>query len=494
VWSWSLIGYLGGVLIGGLVRTERLVAASPLLSVVLCTFNRADRVAHTLGAVLAQEGVDVEVVVVDDGSTDATPATLAEMAGRDPRVRPVHQANAGLSAARNTGLAAATGAWVVFLDDDDVPDPGWLAALARPMGDPGVGITCCGSIFVGPDGEVIRPMPIIELPEPFGGVRAAYRAGQFAVRTELCRRAGGYLNGLGICHQYELFMRLQDEAQRRGLRIESTDANLLRIERRPAGDRRSSNPHIIYDATTWVLERHPERFARAAGEAAGFDGVRANAAARMEDWPTARRHFWSSARREPRHWRHWPRLMIALVPPLGRRVWGRHGPSAYPRSTVGVPVQTSDEPAVERELFLAWGYQENPGPALDAPSAGTATPPTDPALDRLVDRIRRRMPDLRSDHLLSGLEQDPDPVARLLQIARATEGAPALLTITDRGLSDGDQPCGPPSNPGHRREWTHDQFRLLLRSTGFHIERTWRHGTRRLLLVRTMDETPTRIN
>src|SRR6266508_28055 len=105
--------------------------SSPLLSVVLCTFNRADVVVRTLDAVLAQEGIDFEVVVVDDGSTDATPETLAAVAERDRRVRPVRQANAGLSVARNTGLAAAAGAWVVFLDDDDLPDPGWLATLAR---------------------------------------------------------------------------------------------------------------------------------------------------------------------------------------------------------------------------------------------------------------------------------------------------------------------------------------------------------------------------
>jgi hypothetical protein len=397
-----------------------------------------------------------------------------------------------LSVARNTGLAAAAGAWVVFLDDDDVPDPGWLAALARPM-VPEVGITCCGAILVDPDGDEIHPLPIIELTEPFGGVRGAYRAGQFAVRTELCRRAGGYLEGLGTSHQFELFMRLQDEARRRGLRIDSTDANVLRIERRPVGDRRSSNPYIIHDATTWVLERHPDRFARAPRQVAAFNGIRGNAAARMEDWPAARRHFWSSARQAPHRRRHWLRLALALVPPVGRWVWGRQGLLAYPPSTVGLPVQTGDGPAAERELFLAWGYEENPSPD----GSGAAPPPTPappPALRRRVERLRRRMPDLRSLHLAPGLERDADPVARLLQIARAANGAPTLLTITDRARSDPGRPYGPPSNPHHRREWTLDQFRLLLRSTGFHVDRTWRHGIHRAFLVRPMVDPPTRIN
>jgi glycosyltransferase involved in cell wall biosynthesis len=462
------------------------MSVPPLLSVVLCTFNRADQVTRTLDAVLAQDAVDLEVVVVDDGSTDATPKVLAAAAERDPRVRPVRKENAGLSAARNTGLAEATGEWTVFLDDDDVPDPGWAAALTRPMDDPGTGITCCGAILVDPDGHEIHVAPVAELPEPFGGVRGAYRAGQFAVRTELCRKAGAYLNGLGVSHQFELFMRLQDQAERQGLRIESTDANVLRIERRPVGGRRSSNPNIIYDATTWVLERHPDRFARAPEQAAAFDGVRGNAAARMDDWRAARRHFWSSARRAPRRSVSWQRLVLALAPPLGRRVWGRHGPTTSSASTVGLPVQTdADAPLAERELFLAWGYEENPAP--------TPTAVTPPPLDRHATRLRPRLPNL-AVHASPALEHDPDPVARLLQLAHDTNGAPILLAITDRSLGDPHRAFGPPSNPHHRREWTLDQFRLLLRSTGFEIDRTWRHAPYQLLLIRPMTRPPTRIN
>jgi hypothetical protein len=332
-------------------------------------------------------------------------------------------------------------------------------------------------------------------------VRGSYRAGTFAVRTELCRQAGGYLTGLGTSHQFELFLRLQDEARRQGLRIESTEVNVLRIERRRASDRRSTNPYIVYDATTWVLERHPERFSGAAEQVAAFDGVRGNAAARMEEWPLARRHFWSSARREPGRRMHWQRLGMSLVPPLGRRVWGRHGGTRYPTSSVGALVQTEDKAGAEREreLFLAWGYQENPAPDEPAGTeAGTPTSPPSshrrPAHEHLVERLGRRVPGLLSPSLSPVLEREADPVARLHQLARDADGAPAVLVMTDRALGDAGRSLGPPANPAHRREWTYDQFRLLLRSTGFRIERTWRRGTQRIVLIRAMDEPPTRIN
>jgi hypothetical protein len=156
---------------------------------------------------------------------------------------------------------------------------------------------------------------------------------------------------------------------------------------------------------------------------------------------------------------------------------------------VGLPVQTEGSRA-GRELFLAWRYRENSPPE----GTGAVAPPAAPAVQKLVTRLSRRVPDLLSLQLSAGFESDPDPVARLQQAARDASGAPTLLTITDRALGDPDRPFGPPSDPDHLREWTYDQFRLLLRSTGFRVERAWRRGTQRVVLVRGMDEPPTRIN
>ncbi len=95
----------------------------PRVSVVIPTYNRAHLVADAVRSVLDQQGVEVEVAVVDDGSTDNTSDVLAELARSDSRVMALRQENAGPSAARNTGIAATTAPLVAFLDSDDLMVP-----------------------------------------------------------------------------------------------------------------------------------------------------------------------------------------------------------------------------------------------------------------------------------------------------------------------------------------------------------------------------------
>lgn len=97
----------------------------PRISVVVCSYNGSRTIADTLDGLSRLDYPDHEVIVVDDGSTDAT-ATIA----REYDVRLIRTANRGLSAARNTGMAAATGEIVAYIDDDARPDSHWLIYLA----------------------------------------------------------------------------------------------------------------------------------------------------------------------------------------------------------------------------------------------------------------------------------------------------------------------------------------------------------------------------
>lgn len=101
------------------------MSQEPEATVVVATRNRAARLRALLHSLARQNGVDYEVVVVDDGSTDDTPQVLAEAAVRAIR----HESPLGPAAARNAGWRAARAPLVAFVDDDCVAEPGWLAGL-----------------------------------------------------------------------------------------------------------------------------------------------------------------------------------------------------------------------------------------------------------------------------------------------------------------------------------------------------------------------------
>ena len=110
-------------------------------SIVVCTRDRVDRLRECLAHLDAQVGAgDHEVVVVDNGSTDGTGGFVRAWAAADPgRRRRLHEPIAGLSRARNRGVAAATGEVVLFIDDDALAPRGWVAAhLAAYARDPAV--------------------------------------------------------------------------------------------------------------------------------------------------------------------------------------------------------------------------------------------------------------------------------------------------------------------------------------------------------------------
>ncbi|MDR3416873.1 MAG: glycosyltransferase [Nevskia sp.] len=119
--------------------------SAPSVSIVLPTHNRAGLLPRAVRSVLAQTDADFELVIIDDGSTDATPAVLAGFAA-DRRIHRLrNDSAAGAAGARNRAVREASGDWVAFLDDDDELLPGYLAGLRRRIaGDPALGLVWTG--------------------------------------------------------------------------------------------------------------------------------------------------------------------------------------------------------------------------------------------------------------------------------------------------------------------------------------------------------------
>jgi GT2 family glycosyltransferase len=166
--------------------------AWPRVSVVVCTYNGSRTIRRCLSGLSQLDYPDYEVIVVDDGSTDGT----AEIVGRYDEVRLIRTDNHGLSSARNTGMRAATGRIIAYIDDDAWPDPHWLRYLAHTFttsDHAGVG----GPNLVPPDD---RPVAQCVAGSPGGPTHvlltdrvAEHIPGcNMAFRAELLRGIGGF--------------------------------------------------------------------------------------------------------------------------------------------------------------------------------------------------------------------------------------------------------------------------------------------------------------
>ncbi|MDB6006299.1 MAG: hypothetical protein JWR15_3286 [Prosthecobacter sp.] len=99
----------------------------PDVSLIIPVYNNAPYLDESLSSACAQTGPSLEIIIIDDGSTDASLSLIKSHAARDPRIIVISQTNQGVSAARNAGLDRASGKWVAFLDGDDWLTPGSLA-------------------------------------------------------------------------------------------------------------------------------------------------------------------------------------------------------------------------------------------------------------------------------------------------------------------------------------------------------------------------------
>jgi hypothetical protein len=116
----------------------------PLVSAIIPVYNARQTLGGAAASVLSQPGAEVELILVDDGSTDGSLEVIENLAAGDERVHAVRQGNSGASAARNRGLDEARGEYVYFLDADDVALPGALASLVAAERRSGTGAAVGG--------------------------------------------------------------------------------------------------------------------------------------------------------------------------------------------------------------------------------------------------------------------------------------------------------------------------------------------------------------
>ncbi len=287
-------------------------------SVIITTFNRMRTLPRAVESVLSQGFEEMELIIVDDGSTDGTTSFLDGLS--DSFVTVIHRENGGLSAARNTGIDQASGDWIAFLDDDDMALPGWLSGFASLV-DEQAGVVCCGAEWYTPAGTHLSTGVPWQLHPMFESLIGSQNAGTFAVRTDVVRAIGGFEERMTCSHQTEFWIRLVPAILDRNLHIRTTDRVLVRLEGRAPTDRPMSSPDALYQGTKVLLDKHRDIYARYPHDRANLYGVLGVSAARLGYWEEARSALWSSARSDPSNIRRWMRLIVASFPLAARSLW-----------------------------------------------------------------------------------------------------------------------------------------------------------------------------
>lgn len=220
----------------------------PQVSIIVPAYNYAAFLPHALDSALAQPRELCEVVVVDDGSTDDTPRVLDAYASR---VRVLTQANRGLSAARNAGIEAARGRWLLFLDADDLLFPGAVRSQLDLLEGAGeTALAVCRSVFFETADAGGVPVPCGEwrlfrqdLDAHLCHFNIAPPHG-FLARREAVVRAGGFDTGLMACEDHDLWFRLAAA----GTRVVPNPAVLAAYRRHPGSMSRDLGRQYAHDA------------------------------------------------------------------------------------------------------------------------------------------------------------------------------------------------------------------------------------------------------
>jgi len=183
------------------------------VTVVVTTLNRRAFLERCIDSIREQEGVSLELVIVDDGSTDDTRSYLATL--DDPRIRVIHRTEpSGMARAKNIGLDDAVGAAIMFLDDDDWLERGALQTLVSGLRDTPEAIAAIGArrVWFTTEGyarrdshpHVVRVRHV--LPDLLAGWSTV--SGQNLYRTALLRHVGGFDPSIRQVDDRDLWLRL----------------------------------------------------------------------------------------------------------------------------------------------------------------------------------------------------------------------------------------------------------------------------------------------
>jgi glycosyltransferase involved in cell wall biosynthesis len=247
-------------------------SSNPLVSIVVPVLNGERSVERALNSALAQTYDPIEIIVVDDGSTDRTIAIVEAMASRDRRIRLFRRPHSGVSASRNFGAGQARGTLLAPLDADDLWHPDKLSAqVAAMLASPGIGVVYSWAVEIDENDFIILPIRngrtasgdvLHEVAAKAGIIDSG---GNSLIRRSCFEAVGGYDAGLRYAEDWKLYLALAEICEFAVVPLHHVG---YRRTTRSASRNVAAMAEGMELVSRWIVARHPDMPAKVIREMA----------------------------------------------------------------------------------------------------------------------------------------------------------------------------------------------------------------------------------
>ena len=293
---------------------------NPRVSVSIPTHNRPQLPLRAIQSVQQQTLRDLEIIVVDDGSTDHTWQSLLTIQAQDARISLAQQTSQGANPARNRGVSHAKAPHILFLDSDDELVPDALQSLLTAVTSDKIAVICGGAETVDDQGHHLDTRYPRNLGAPYENQTGLFLAGTYLVGRDVLLQCGGFDPECRASQHKDLALRLVPHCVANGQRIACIQQTTGRVHAH-SGNHLRSNLESLLDARLHALRVHEQQLKKSPRHHAIYCETAAIYAAKLRRYPLARDLFkqaiTSLPQKKSSHLMYW----IAHTPLLRRLVW-----------------------------------------------------------------------------------------------------------------------------------------------------------------------------
>jgi len=285
----------------------------PFFSIILPTYNRSSLLPRAIDSVLQQTFSDFELIVVDDGSTDATQQLVSNYA--DNRVRYVYQENKGVCVARNHGVAVANAPYLVFLDSDDYATEHWLKDFHDGFMHNATDFVFCDMKRVNLKNGSVQ---VIQATHPYNDQpsnHGFFMPGTFAVKKTLFESLGGFDRSIKYGEFTELMFRFMQ------IGFTKCYTGHIGLVYEASLDGGSKNLENKINSCLYILAKHPHYFQTNRHVLRLYYQNIGVAHARLSNWNDSKRYLWKAFLVQPWKLKTLARWVICFFPKLSQRIW-----------------------------------------------------------------------------------------------------------------------------------------------------------------------------